>query len=106
MRNNPLKYFLIEFGSLVDFLYIKKKKYKHMINLITNKDVNFKHQIENLIGKEVSLTTEEITSLAHLTTGNLWIIKVLEKLNLSIDDIIHEGDREILRQEIEKNNIT
>lgn len=76
-----------------------------MINLITNKDNGFKNQIEFLLGKEVPLTTAEINSLAHLTTGNLWVIKVLEKLNLSIDDIIYENDREILRQEVAKSNV-
>jgi K+/H+ antiporter YhaU regulatory subunit KhtT len=70
-----------------------------MINLISNKDNSFKNQIEFLLGKEVSLTNEEINSLAHLTTGNLWIVKVLEKLNLSIDDIIYENDKKILRSE-------
>jgi len=75
-----------------------------MINLITNKDNSFKNQIEFLLGKEISLTTAEINSLAHLTIGNLWVIKVLEKLNLSIDDIIYENDREILRREVAKSN--
>jgi hypothetical protein len=76
-----------------------------MINLITNKDNGLKNKIEFLLGKEVPLTTSEINSLAHLTTGNLWVVKVLEKLNLSIDDIIYENDREILRQEVAKNNV-
>jgi ligand-binding sensor domain-containing protein len=75
-----------------------------MINLITNKDNGLKNQIEFLLGKEVPLTTSEINSLAHLTTGNLWVVKVLEKLNLSIDDIIYENDRENLRQEVAKTN--
>jgi len=73
-----------------------------MINLITNKDTGFKHQIEFLIGKEVSLTAEEINSLSHLTVGNLWISKVLDKLGLTIDDIIYEQDRNVLRRELAK----
>jgi hypothetical protein len=76
-----------------------------MINLITNKDNGFKTQIEFLLGKEVSLTTAEINSLAHLTTGNLWVVKVLEKLGLTIDDIIYENDRKILADELAKNNV-
>lgn len=75
-----------------------------MINLITNKDNGFKNQIEFLLGKEIPLTTAEINSLAHLTTGNLWVVKVLEKLNLTIDDIIYEKDRDILRAEVAKSN--
>ena len=76
-----------------------------MINLITNKDNGFKTQIEFLLGTEVSLTTAEINSLAHLTTGNLWVVKVLEKLGLTIDDIIYENDRKILADELAKNNV-
>lgn len=76
-----------------------------MINLITNKDNRFKNQIEFLLGKEIPLTTAEINSLAHLTTGNLWVVKVLEKLNLTIDDIIYEKDRDILRAEVAKSNV-
>lgn len=68
--------------------------------LITDKDKALKKQIEFLLGKEVPLTAEEINSLAHLTMGNEWVIKVLEKLNLSIDDIIYEQDREILKAEL------
>jgi hypothetical protein len=76
-----------------------------MINLITNKDHQLKNQIEFLLGKEVPLTTAEINSMAHLTVGNMWVVKVLEKLNLSIDDIIYENDREILRQEAAKKKL-
>ena len=76
-----------------------------MINLITNKDNGFKTQIEILLGKEVSLTKAEINSLAHLTKGNLWVVKVLEKLGLTIDDIIYENDRKILADELAKNNV-
>lgn len=75
-----------------------------MINLISNKDHQMKNQIEFLLGKEVPLTTAEINSMAHLTVGNMWIVKVLEKLNLSIDDIIYEKDRELLKREVAKNN--
>ena len=75
------------------------------INLITNKTNTFKNQIEFLLGKEVPLTTAEINSLAHLTTGNLWVVKVLEKLNLTIDDLIYENDRKILRKEVAKNDV-
>jgi hypothetical protein len=77
-----------------------------MINIITNKDNALKKQIEFLLGKEISLTSSEVNSLAHLTTGNLWIIKVLNKLNLSIDDIIYESDRNILKAEVAKNHLT
>jgi hypothetical protein len=77
-----------------------------MINIITNKDNDLKKQIEFLLGKEISLTSSEVNSLAHLTTGNLWIIKVLNKLNLSIDDIIYESDRNILKAEVAKNPLT
>ena len=77
-----------------------------MINIITNKDNALKKQIEFLLGKEISLTSSEVNSLAHLTTGNLWIIKVLNKLNLSIDDIIYESDRNILKAEVAKNPLT
>lgn len=73
------------------------------VNLLANKDYQFKNQIEFLLGKEVSLTASEINSLAHLTTGNLWVVKVLDKLNLTIDDIIYEGDRDVLRREILSN---
>ena len=76
-----------------------------MIKLITNKDKGFKNQIEFLLGKKIPLTTAEINSLAHLTTGNLWVVKVLEKLNLTIDDIIYEKDRDILRSEVAKSNV-
>lgn len=66
-------------------------------------DPTFKKQIEFLLGKEVALTADEINSLAHLTTGNLWAVKVLDKLGLTIDDIIYESDREILKKEMDKN---
>jgi hypothetical protein len=75
-----------------------------MIRLTWASDTNFKMKIEHLLGKEVPLTTAEINSLAHLTTGDEWIIKVLHKLGLTIDDIIHEGDRKILMDEVAKNN--
>jgi hypothetical protein len=39
-----------------------------------------------------------------LTTGNLWAIKVLDKLNLSIEDIIYESDRDILKAEVLNTN--
>jgi hypothetical protein len=39
-----------------------------------------------------------------LTTGNLWAIKVLDKLNLSIEDIIYERDRNILKAEVLNTN--
>lgn len=71
-----------------------------MIQFLTNADYEFKTQIEYLLGREVQLTVSEINSLAHLTTGNLWVIKVLEKLGLTIDDIIYEEDREVLRREL------
>lgn len=71
-----------------------------MIYLLTNKDDSFKKQIEFLLGREVPLTVSEINSLAHLTTGNLWILKVLEKLNLTINDIIYEEYRELLKREM------
>lgn len=74
-----------------------------MINLIANKDHQMKNQIEFLLGKKVPLTTTEINSMAHLTIGNMWIVKVLEKLNLSINDIIYERDRDVLKAEIAKN---
>lgn len=75
-----------------------------MIRLTHNADTTFKNQIEFLLGKEVPLTTPEINSLSHLTTGNLWVIKVLDKLGLTIDDIIYEKDRELLKREVAKNN--
>lgn len=75
-----------------------------MIHLTHNADTTFKNQIEFLLGKEVPLTTAEINSLSHLTTGNLWVIKVLDKLGLTIDDIIYETDRKILMDEVAKNN--
>lgn len=71
-----------------------------MINLLTNNDNQLKQQIEFLIGREIPLTTSEVNSLAHLTTGNLWVLKVLEKLNLTVDDIIYKKDREILKREM------
>lgn len=71
-----------------------------MIKIITRKDNDMKKQIEFLLGKKVSLSNSEINSLAHLTTGNLWVVKVLDKLGLSIDDIIYEEDRKTLRDEI------
>jgi hypothetical protein len=70
------------------------------LNIITNEDSAFKRQIEFLLGREVPLSASEINSLAHLTTGNLWVIKVLNKLNLSIEDIIYERDRNILNAEV------
>lgn len=76
-----------------------------MINLMTDQDNSLKKQIEYVLGKEVPLTNSEINSLAHLTTGNLWALKVLEKLNLSIDDIIYEQDRELLKAEAARSNI-
>lgn len=75
-----------------------------MIHLTHNGDQAFKNQLEFLLGKKVDLTSAEINSLAHLTTGNLWIIKVLDKLGLTIDDIIYEQDRKILIDELAKNN--
>ena len=72
------------------------------LNITTNEESAFKKQIEFLLGREVALSASEVNSLAHLTTGNLWIIKVLDKLNLSIDDIIYESDRDILKAEVHK----
>jgi hypothetical protein len=74
------------------------------LNIITNEDSTFKNQIEFLLGREVPLSASEINSLAHLTTGNLWAIKVLDKLNLSIEDIIYESDRSILSDEMANTN--
>jgi hypothetical protein len=74
------------------------------LNIITNEDSTFKNQIEFLLGREVPLSASEINSLAHLTTGNLWAIKVLDKLNLSIEDIIYERDRNILKAEVLNTN--
>ena len=74
-----------------------------MIYYTHDGDPTFKKQIEFLLGKEVALTSDEINSLAHLTTGNLWAVKVLDKLGLTIDDIIYESDREILKKEMDKN---
>jgi hypothetical protein len=73
-----------------------------MINLFTKEATNFKNKIEYLLGEKVDLTNDEINKLAHLTFGNLLILKVLEKLNLNIDDIIYEKDRELLKKENEK----
>ena len=70
------------------------------LNITTNEHNAFKKQIEFLLGKEIPLSASEVNSLAHLTTGNLWIIKVLDKLNLSIDDIIYESDRDFLNAEV------
>lgn len=70
-----------------------------MVNLTSGKDNYFKNQIEFLLGKKVSLTADEINSLVHLTTGNMWVFKVLDKLQLTIDDIIYEQDRNILLKE-------
>jgi hypothetical protein len=70
-----------------------------MVNLTSGKDNYFKNQIEFLLGKKVSLTADEINSLVHLTTGNMWVFKVLDKLQLTIDDIIYEQDRDILLKE-------
>jgi len=85
-------------------LFLAGLKTKIMIHLTHNADTTFKNQIEFLLGKEVPLTTAEINSLSHLTTGNLWVIKVLDKLGLTIDDIIYETDRKILMDEVAKNN--
>lgn len=74
-----------------------------MINWTHGNDTRFKTQIEFLLGKKVPLTADEINSLAHLTTGNLWVVKVLDRLGLTIDDIIYESDREVLLKEINKN---
>jgi hypothetical protein len=74
------------------------------LNITTNEHNAFKKQIEFLLGKEIPLSASEVNSLAHLTTGNLWIIKVLDKLNLSIDDIIYESDRDILKAEVANTN--
>ena len=74
-----------------------------MINLLNNDDFTLKHQIEFLLGKEVLLSNAEVNSLAHCTVGNLWIIKVLQKLDLTIDDIIYEQDRNILKKELQNN---
>jgi hypothetical protein len=74
------------------------------LNITANEDSAFKKQIEFLLGREVPLSASEINSLAHLTTGNLWAIKVLDKLNLSIEDIIYERDRNILKAEVLKTN--
>jgi len=71
-----------------------------MIDLLTDSENKLKCQFEFLIGKEVPLTSGEINSLAHLTIGNQWVLKVLDKLNLTIDDIVHEQDRDILRNEL------
>ena len=70
------------------------------LNLTTNEDSAFKKQIEFLLDKEIPLSSSEVNSLAHLTTGNLWVIKVLNELNLSIEDVIYESDRNILKAEV------
>jgi hypothetical protein len=75
-----------------------------MIRVTNNQDNTFKKQIEFLLGKEIPLSASEVNSLAHLTTDNLWVIEVLNKLNLSIDDIIYESDRDILKAELAKSN--
>jgi len=74
-----------------------------MINLLNNDDPTLKNQIEFLLGKEVLLSNAEVNSLAHCTVGYLWIIKVLQKLGLTIDDIIYEQDRNILKKELQNN---
>jgi DNA-directed RNA polymerase sigma subunit (sigma70/sigma32) len=61
-----------------------------------------KKQIEFLLGMEVQLTADEINVLAHCTIGNEWVLKVLDKLGLTIDDIVYERDRDILRGELSK----
>lgn len=71
-----------------------------MINLITNGDQSLKRKIEHLLGHHIPLTTTEINKMAHLTPGNLWIPKVLDKLGLTIDDIVFEQARDQLRMEI------
>ena len=74
-----------------------------MINLLNNDDSKLKNQIQFLLGKEVLLSNSEVNSLAHCTVGNLWIIKVLEKLGLTIDDIIYEQDRNVLKKELQNH---
>lgn len=79
-----------------------------MIRLTHNADQAFKNQIEFLLGKEVPLTIAEINSLTHLTVGNEWVLKVLDKLGLTIDDVIYEADRKILfdlKLELAKSNV-
>jgi hypothetical protein len=66
--------------------------------MITDGSTRLKRQIEFLLGKEIPLSNEKVNSLAHLTTGNSWVLKVLDELGLTIDDIIYEQDREILRE--------
>ena len=65
-------------------------------------DDEFKRQIEFLLGMEVELTADEINILAHATIGNEWVFKVLDKLGLTVDDIIYERDRDILTGELSK----
>lgn len=65
-------------------------------------DDEFKRQIEFLLGMEVELTADEINILAHATIGNEWVFKVLDKLGLTVYDIIYERDRIILINEFSK----
>jgi len=73
-----------------------------MIRLIYKDDSSLKDQMEFLLCREIPLSAEEVNTLAHLCTGNSWVIKVLDKLNLTIDDIVYKYDRDILRMEINK----
>lgn len=69
-----------------------------MINLTNNEDTRLKNQMEFLLGREIPLTPSEVNSLAHLTEGNTWVLRVLDKLGLTISDVVHERDREILNR--------
>ncbi len=61
-------------------------------------------QIEFLIGKNIPLKIKkEIGSLSHLTMGNEWILKVLDKMGKKVSDIIYEQDRKILQDEFKEN---
>ena len=67
-----------------------------MINILHDNDDSLKKQIEFLLGAKIKLSSIEVNELAHATVGNEWVLKVLDKLGLSVDDILYENDRRIL----------
>lgn len=75
-----------------------------MIKLITQEDDALKKQMEFLLGKEIPLTAAEVNHIAHLSVGHEWVLKVLDTLGLTVEDIIYEQDRQVLYNLMSEND--
>jgi hypothetical protein len=88
------------FGNVLNIVYLWDK-FNDMTKavLFTGDDPKLKNRIQFLLGKEVTLSAGEINSIAHLTNGNEWVIMVLERMGLTISDLLYEEDRKVLEKE-------